>query len=318
MLKICMIGLGSIGQRHMRNLTAALKRHGISYQIDALRSGCAGSTFLGEKQIGMLCRQYVHINELPDDYDIIFVTNPTFLHYQTMKKTICKTRHMFIEKPVFEDLAYDINCLPLKEGNIYYVACPLRHKSILRYVKQMINSFENEKIVSVRILSTSYLPSWREGDYRTVYSAKRELGGGVTRDLIHEWDYAVYLFGNPEKVYHMNGHVSDLEIDSDDVSVYIARYPHMFLEMHLDYIGQKAERKLQIFTTERRMDIDLVSDKIYEYQNNKRVNCTEFPKEDHYMNEIEYFLNCIDHKTKNINTIADAYYTLQIALAEEL
>ena len=64
-------------------------------------------------------------------------------------------------------------------------------------------------------------------DYRTVYSARRAMGGGVTIDLIHEWDYLVDLFGRPQEVYNFKGTYSELEIDSDDLSVYIARWPRL-------------------------------------------------------------------------------------------
>ena len=73
---------------------------------------------------------------------------------------------------------------------------------------------------SARVICSSYLPDWRPGvDYRTVYSAHKALGGGVTIDLIHEWDYLVDLFGVPQKLYNFKGTYSDLEIDSDDLSV---------------------------------------------------------------------------------------------------
>lgn len=143
------------------------------------------------------------------------------------------------------------------------------------------------------------------------------MGGGVTKDLIHEWDYAVYLFGPPDRVMNLKGHISNLEIDSDDISIYIAEYPNMFLEMHLDYIGHKTERIIQIFTNEKRIDVDLLSDTIFEYQNNEQINKKTFLTEDFYRNEMEYFIDCVEKKQSNINTIQNAYTTLKIALVEE-
>lgn len=308
-----MIGLGSIGSRHLENVVTVLKDRNMEYEIDTLRSS---RTSLQEKKYNSISQQYYSMDELPNDYDIIFITNPTSLHYDTVRKTINKTKHMFIEKPVFDSTLYHIADLPLKKDGIYYVACPLRHKSILKYVKQSIIC--KEKIVSARIISTSYLPLWRKNaDYRTVYSAKKDLGGGVTKDLIHEWDYAVYLFGPPDRVMNLKGHISNLEIDSDDISIYIAEYPNMFLEMHLDYIGHKTERIIQIFTNEKRIDVDLLSDTIFEYQNNEQINKKTFLTEDFYRNEMEYFIDCVERKQNNINTIQNAYNTLKIALMEE-
>lgn len=40
------------------------------------------------------------------------------------------------------------------------------------------------------------------------------------------------LFGKPEKMYNFKGTYSHLEIDSDDLSVYIAQYPTLLCEVH--------------------------------------------------------------------------------------
>ena len=100
-----------------------------------------------------------------------------------------------------------------------------------------------------RVICSSYLPDWRPGvDYRTVYSAHKALGGGVTIDLIHEWDYLVDLFGVPQQLYNFKGTYSDLEIDSDDLSVYIAKYPTLLAEVHLDYFGRGYRRSSSNFS----------------------------------------------------------------------
>lgn len=314
-LKIAMIGLGSIGKRHLRNVRAVLEKRNVKYEIEALRSGHGKKD---EELDSILHRQYSSVDEMPEDYDIIFVTNPTSLHYETIKSVIHKTKHMFIEKPIFEKCDYDIAAVlkNRKQESIYYVACPLRHKAILKFLsEQIVNS---EKIIMARIISTSYLPDWRKGvDYRTVYSAQKKLGGGVSRDLIHEWDYAIRLFGFPEEVIQLAGHVSDLEMDCEDVSLYLAKYPKMLLELHLDYFGQKTERILQLFTNKERMDVDLIKNVITTYKNNEIVDKMEFPEEDLYLNEMEYFMDCVEGKVENINTIEHAYQTLKIATIGE-
>ena len=69
----------------------------------------------------------------------------------------------------------------------------------------------------------------------------------VAIDLIHEWDYLVELFGVPEKLYNFKGTYSELEIDSDDLSVYIAKYPTLLAEVHLDYFGRGYRRSIELF-----------------------------------------------------------------------
>ena len=309
-----MVGLGSIGKRHIKNISKLLKEKNDTFQIDALRSS---NKNLDEEIKSLVTCQYLDVKDLPDDYDVVFITNPTSFHYETIQSVVYKTKHMFIEKPIFDNCDYNLDELALNNENVYYVACPLRHKSIMKYVKDVILSQESP--VSCRIISSSYLPNWRKGvDYRTNYSAMKELGGGVTRDLIHEWDYAVYLFGFPEEVKYIRGKYSDLEIDSDDIALYIAKYEKMLIEIHLDYVGQKTERVLQIYTNKKRIDVDLIENEIVEYANNEIVCRKKFQNEEYYFEEMKYFFNCICGAEENMNTIKNAYEVLKIAITDEV
>ena len=133
----------------------------------------------------------------------------------------------------------------LPAGQKAYVAAPMRWCGAMLALKDRLPALHP---YCARVICSSYLPDWRPGvDYRTVYSAHKAMGGGVTIDLIHEWDYLVELFGVPEKLYNFKGTYSDLEIDSDDLSVYIARYPTLLAEVHLDYFGRGYRRSIELF-----------------------------------------------------------------------
>lgn len=308
-MKICFIGLGSIGSRHIMNLSFVLKNRNIKYSIDALRSK---KIPIPENISNLINNEYFNINELQDDYDIIFITNPTFLHYDTISRVVNNTKHMFIEKPIFETNKYNIEELHMRPDGIYYVACPLRYSPVIKYLK---DSIETEKIYSVRAISSSYLPNWRKGiDYRNVYSAKKSQGGGVSLDLIHEWDYITYLFGNPLQVYNMNGQFSSLEIDSDDISIYIAKYRDKFIELHLDYFGRNTIRQLELYSDDYVIYADLIRMKI-EYKGIIQ-KAIQFKKEDIYLNEMNCFIGMILNKAVNENSIYNAIDVLEIATCD--
>jgi len=307
-MKICFIGLGSIGTRHLRNIAQLLNQRNVSYRIDALRRGNAT---IPDDVAVLLHKEYREVDQLPDDYDIIFITNPTSLHYETVQSVMDKTKHMFIEKPVFEACNYNMEHLSFKDKGVYYVACPLRYSPVIQYIRELI---KDEKVLSVRAISSSYLPDWRKGvDYRKVYSAKRELGGGVSLDLIHEWDYITYLFGMPEKVYNINGHYSELEIDSDDISIYMAKYKDKLAEIHVDYIGRKTTRKLELYCEEDVVSGDMITNTIHISGKYEKEIVLE--KEDIYINEMNYFLDIIFNKADNSNDINHAYQVLELAIA---
>lgn len=307
-MKICMIGLGSIGKRHLKNIVKVLNEKKEIFEIDALRNG---NNKLPSEIAEMIHQEYYSYNDLPDDYDVVFITNPTVFHFDTLLKIVKKTKHIFMEKPIFNHTDYKIDDIELRPAGVYYVACPLRHKEIIKYIKKQISA--GEHIISARAISSSYLPNWRKGvDYRNVYSARKELGGGVAIDLIHEWDYLTYLFGMPETIYQISGKYSDLEINSEDIAVYIAKYADKVMEIHLDYIGQKLERRLELLTNDTRYDVDLTQNKIEIYHNYEKKEEISFPEEDFYMNEMKYFFECIDGKKKNINTFANAIEVMKL------
>ena len=99
MIKICFAGLGSIGQRHIRNLTGILNEKKEDYIIDAVRKG---KKELPEDIRAIIHTEYDSIRDIPYDYDIFFVTNPTINHYETIREATLHAKHLFIEKPVFD------------------------------------------------------------------------------------------------------------------------------------------------------------------------------------------------------------------------
>lgn len=305
---IAMVGLGSIGSRHLINISSALTKRNISYSIDLIRRN--KSKDISEDLNQLIENVYSSYEEVPSDYDVIFITNPTHLHYQTIKRYVSKTKHMFIEKPVFDDVNLSVENLMLNDNGIYYVACPLRYTDVIQYVK---NEIDLSKVHSARVICSSYLPDWRPNvDYRNTYSAHINEGGGVSIDLIHEWDYIQYLFGEPEKVHNLRGKFSNLEIDSDDLSLYIAKYENMLVEVHLDYFGRKTIREIQLFTDEDTIVADIANSEIRYLNSGKRLIFKE-SRNDFQRKEISHFFDIISGKEKNQNDINTAIKTLKIA-----
>lgn len=150
-------------------------------------------------------------------------------------------------------------------------------------------------------------------DYRKVYSSQKELGGGVSIDLIHEWDYLSYLFGFPEKLYNLQGKFSHLEINSEDLSIYIAKYEDKLLELHLDYLGRVSKRELEIYMDDDILIGDFIKKEIrYSKSNEKFV----FNHIDPYMEEMRYFFKLIKEK-QNKNFLIKAYDLLKMIKKSE-
>ena len=306
-----MIGLGSIGTRHLKNLFAISKERCISLQVDALRSN---KTPLPNGVGDLISSEYFSYDDLPDDYDIVFITNPTSKHYETISQTLSKAKHMFIEKPVFDKIDYDYESLQWEPEGVYYVACPLRYHTVIKYIKEFL---KDNQVYSVRCICSSYLPDWRpDTDYRLSYSALAKLGGGVRGDLIHEWDYLQYLFGKPLEVNCQYGKFSHLEIDSEDSAIYIAKYPDKLVSLSLDYFGRFSRREIELFTKDDVIVGDLINDQVRFLKSGEII---KLPQENGalYMEELKYFLDMISNKGDNHNNVKTAVETLKLAMGSE-
>lgn len=308
-MKVLFVGLGSIGTRHLNNLHALAARRGLELQADALRSSLRP---LPKETPQKLHAQYVSFDQL-GRYDAAFITNPTHLHAQTIAQLAGRVDCFFIEKPIFESTGYDLEQLGLRAGQKAYVAAPMRWCGTYLALKEVLGGL---RPYSARVICSSYLPDWRPGvDYRQVYSAHKAMGGGVTIDLIHEWDYLVDLFGPPLACYNFKGTYSHLEIDSDDLSIYIARYPNMLAEVHLDYFGRTYRRSIELLCREGTVTADFGAGTLTLADGTVR-HCEE-PVNRRYEREMEYFVDYALHgRGESVNSPGMALDVLRLTLGE--
>jgi len=303
-MRFCFIGVGSIAKRHIRNLKAVLNEEGIDCRIDVVRR-----TLSKQGLEGLDIAEILTSSDQMQHYDAVFITNPTELHLQTLDSVWGKADAYFIEKPV---TSVERMLLPVSrevlESSICYVACPLRYKKVIQYLKEKLDL---RQVNGIRAISSSYLPEWREGiDYRKTYSAKKALGGGVSIDLIHEWDYIRYLFGNPNRIAYYGGKKSNLEIDTEDTAIYLAEYDGMFAEIHLDYYGRKSLREIMIFTEQDTIRADLISNDIEFLKSGRKIHFEE-ARDDFQKEELRHFLGILRGNASD-STIREAIDTMQL------
>lgn len=301
-LKVCFIGVGSIAKRHIRNLQEICEKQGIDILIDAFRRK--------PESVEGVSTVYCDVNAVPTDYDAIFITNPTSQHLNALETFHGNSKHFFIEKPVVSLNQIDeAEHIKRRTNSIYYVAAPLRYNAVIRWIKDNIRIND---VISVRSISSSYLPEWRPGqDYRNTYSAHKDMGGGVSIDLIHEWDYLTYLFGFPEKVQCMIGRKSDLEIDSEDYAIYIAEYENMIAELHLDYFGRKTIREIELFTKHETIIGNIAENRIELLNESKLIQFDE-NRNSYQKRELQYFIDMIFGRIEMKDGFSHALNVLEI------
>lgn len=307
-MRVLFIGLGSIAKRHISNLKEMFGRE---ISITVLRSG--NNLVLEDAIIFLIAHICYDSSELEQEYDAVFVTNPTSQHYNTLLKYKRLSNCFFVEKPVFLTGKEELKLFK-DDRKVYYVACPIRYTNVIQYIKKNIDF---SYVYSMRCISSSYLPDWRTGiDYRQSYSARKALGGGVSIDLIHEWDYIDYLIGEPLDVKYIATKKSDLEIDSDDIAVYIAEYEDKVVEIHLDYFGRVPIRRIELFTHDDTIVVDLINQKI-EWLRQKKIIKLFQDRDEYQRRELTHFFDIVKGKCDNDNTLEKACKILQRARGEE-
>lgn len=300
-MKVIFFGLGSIGQKHYQNLQMICKEREIPLNVSAYRSRKS------EHETPSNIHMIYNINEIEDDYDVAFITNPTALHLETLHTIKNKAKYFFVEKPIFEK-TYDIDAF-IENKEAYYIAAPLRYKSIM---KELENFLKDKQVYNARVICSSYLPDWRQDDYRNSYSANPDLGGGIELDCIHELDYVINLFGFPNETKAMYGKKSHLEIKSNDSAVYLLNYNDKFIEVHLDYYGKFSQRKIEIITDNDLIVCDLLENKLTSKLSGESIQLTE-KNNRMYVNELVYFMDYVMTDKENNNNIVHANEVLKIA-----
>lgn len=304
---IAFVGMGSIGKRHLSNVCQLITSKGDSYSIDLYRSSM--SRKLPKEVTALVENQYLCNEHVQKKYDMVFITNPTSMHLDTAIKFLPYAKAFFIEKPVFSDGEVDAVAIAKLDEIPSYVACPLRYNPVLQYVKQNIDL---SKVISVRAISSSYLPDWRPGqDYRHTYSAHEDLGGGVDIDLIHEWDYLTWIFGMPTQCYGVAGKYSDLEIDSNDTALYVAKNDRLTFELHLDYFGRKTQRTLDIFTQDDTIQCDIVAGTVTYMKEGKTIRFNS-DRNAYQMAEIKHFFDIVEGRTENDSNVKHGMKVLKL------
>lgn len=300
--------MGSIGKRHLGNVCQLVKKQGDTCTIDLYRSSMKQE--LPQEVLEFVANQYPFDDEITKDYDMVFITNPTSQHIFTAQKFLPYTKAFFIEKPVFNlSEKVDDKFIAALDAIPSYVACPMRYNPVLQYVAENVDC---DKAIAVRAISSSYLPDWRpDQDYRQCYSAHRNMGGGVGLDLIHEWDYLTYLFGMPTECQSIQTKISSLEIDSDDLAIYIARNKHMSFELHLDYFGRKAVRTLDIFMPDETLHCDIIKGTVSYLKSDKTITLNS-ERNAYQIVEIRHFFDIAEHRIKNDSNVAHAVRILNL------
>ena len=239
-IAVAVLGTGSIGIRHLRVLRDLVRVPVSAIPVREMRRSALEKDGF---QVHKTLKEAVDAG-----IRTVVVATDTARHLRDLRSALSHGCFALVEKPLavnaegFQEVRELIECALQR----VYVACDLRFDPSLLEFRRRLPQIG--AVHAVRITCQSYLPGWRpDRDYRQSYSA-RAAEGGVLLDLIHEVDYAVWLFGTPARVFGRLTNLGRLGIESEEIADLYWETPNKAgVSIHLDYLTRTPHRKMQAF-----------------------------------------------------------------------
>lgn len=331
-MKVLVAGLGSIGQRHVRNLRGlfgarveilAYRERGLPHVISEQLTIIPGRTvdeFYDLRSVGRLDEG------LAQRPQAVLICNPSSRHIPTALAAVDAGCPVLIEKPL-SDCADGVDELIARvehQGVTAAVGYQLRFHPALIRLRELLDARSIGRVVAVRAEMGEFLPDAHPyEDYREGYAARADLGGGVVRCFIHEFDYLYWLFGMPRRLLTIGGRLGDLHIAVEDTASTL---------MECDVDGRAVPIHVQQTFTQRPpsrtctvsgdagcIHVDLHAPRLTRTDRHGRLVENEpfdgFHRNQMFVDELDHFLACADGRDTPKVPLREAAHSLRIALA---
>lgn len=314
--RVLIVGLGSIGKRHLRIARELLPaadirvlRHQPNSEIPDYANGCI---FTIEDALAFLP-------------NVAVIASPAPFHVATAQALAAAGVHLLIEKPLSASLNGVTQLIKTcrKQRAILLTGYNLRFLPSLQRFRELIGEGIIGDVSSVRCEIGQHLPSWRpESDYRQGVTANQKLGGGALLELSHEIDYLCWIFGEVEWVTSILSRQSSLEIDVEDTAHLILGFSpqvngnQLIATLNLDLIRHDTTRTCLAIGEKGSLRWDGLTGQVMVYRAGEKNWCELFryqhQRDDSYRAEWQEFLGCVfDGRTPMI-TGEDGLKVLEI------
>jgi len=310
-LKILVAGLGSIGKRHLNNLLS-LKYEDISV---VTRSNLPAG-------LPSLCT-YKSIAEAfkHNFFNTVFICTPTSHHIANLYEILQnKVENIYVEKPLSHDtndIAQILSLAASYKNNIV-VGYDLHFDPGIQKIRALLQQNIIGKIISVNAFVGQYLPDWRPyEDHRKGTSARKETGGGVLLDIVHEFDYLCWLTGNADEVACFYTNSGSLEIETEEAAEVLIKFSNGVIgTVHLDYLQRSLVRYCIFTGTHGTITCNIAKSNvnwITENGNTGEFNYTGFERNDRFKAIISTFLE--NSKDERLTSLQASVQSLQVVQA---
>lgn len=332
-MKVLMVGLGSIGQRHMRNLR---RLYGEGLELLAYRVRRSQLTFDDKLRVrdGVGLEEEFHImtftdldEALREEPDVAFITNITSEHVACARKAARAGCDIFLEKPVSNtmDGVRELSQIVKERQLILYMGYQNRFHPCIREARQILAEGRVGRLISADSEYGERLPSMHAyEDYRGTYMAQEGMGGGPVLNLqIHCLDYLQWLLGEPVSVCSMMGRRSGLDIDVEDHALSLYTFRQSGGEIvpvyaHTDFLQYPPVHRLKLVGEHGRIELDLNRAETAVFSDSGQpelLTHPDFERNDMFLQELREFMECLERRSEPGPDLDQGITGLKMALA---
>ncbi len=318
-MRFVILGVGSIGQRHLRNLLG-LGHEVLAFDADASRLAQVGAAF----GVETLPAPAAAGDRKPDG---VLICTPPASHLLLARQALAWSAHLFIEKPLAPDSSGVESFLAEAgvRGCRILVGSNLRFFRPLRRVKALADEGRVGRVLSVRAQCGFYLPFWKPGsDYRETYHAQAAQGGGILLDAIHEFDYLRWMFGDVLEIFGTLDRLSGLAVDVEDFAEVTLRFTSGVVgQLHLDYLQRSYRRNCEVIGERGTIVWDYIDRRVtvFTEEADRWEGFGEPIDANHnemFVEEMRHFVRCIDGQEAPVVDGAEALASLRLVEAAKV
>lgn len=295
-MRFLIIGGGSIGKRHIKNLRIL----GFTDIICLKRK--VDPEFAEENNVKVITDiAQIGITSI----DAVIVCTPTSLHNEGLEIAAELKAAIFMEKPLIHDKKGFIEAKHILAGfqQPFFIGFMLRFHPLVQKIASLLKDKYLGEVYSARFEFGSYLPYWHPWeDYKNSYASQKQLGGGVINTITHELDLIQYYFGDPLTINCTKLNLNKLHLEVEEIAEGVFEYKNKIVSLHIDYLQKDYDRKIRILCDDGSIDWSWHENKIIVKQHKKQpeyYHVENFDVNQLYIDELKQFIQIVKENTSH-------------------
>jgi predicted dehydrogenase len=329
-MKALFLGLGGVGQRHLRNLLridpsiklGAVRHTDRAFEIGYDLKPDYDANIMEKYGIHRLASLEEAIAWQPD---FAVISSPSSKHVQQATPLVRAGVHVFVEKPISHTMEGVAELAEIARSNnvIVMVGYMFRfHPGVQRFM-QLVGERAAGPILSGHVQLHSFMPSWHGYEqYNEFYAGRQDLGGGAVLSEIHEIDLLAAMLGLPEHVIACGGNLSSYKMDVEDtvsaLLCYKTKNRPLPVTLNMSFVQRPPSRIFTFYCENgliRWNGMDGIVELVDETsKTHNREDFSSFERNEMFVAELQHFIACVQQDKQPQSSLQETISGFELAM----